>query len=126
VIGSLRGDASLADVEQSVLGFDHRTLGERVMEEWRFPESIIAAARYHHQAFGCPKEFLDVVQCVEVANLICSLKGITSVGTNLVAFSSDAILSLSLSGNDLAVLADDLDAELAANEHVFEIYNPGT
>jgi len=121
VINTLRKDAPLTTVEREVLGFDHTALAERIAHDWRFPEAIVATVRYHHQSNRCPTEAVDVVRCVEVANLICSLKGMTSVGMNLVAFPSEAIAALHLTKDDIVVLATDLERELQANENILNV-----
>ncbi|HYW79224.1 MAG TPA: HDOD domain-containing protein [Thermoguttaceae bacterium] len=121
VIGSLDTAKALAAAERAQLGFDHTQLGEKVAELWRFPNAVRAAMRYHHMSGQCKGEEITIVRCVEVANLICTLKGITSVGMKLVAMSTSVIESLSLTREDVVVLADNLDSELAANATLFEL-----
>ena len=121
VIGSLRERVPLDAVEREILGFDHMTLGERVARDWRFPEAVVAAVRHHHDSSRAPAEALDIVRCVEVANILCSLKGMTSVGMNLVAFSAASIAALALSKDDILVLATDLDRELQANQNILAL-----
>lgn len=120
-MGALRKEVPLASVEREILGFDHMILAEHVAQTWRFPDVITAAIRHHHQASRCPAEFLDVVQCVELANTICSLKGITSVGLNLVAFSPEVVSALKLTRDDIVVLATDLDRELESNANILNM-----
>ena len=81
---SLDESKTLTDNERAVLSFDHTTLGEKVAESWGFPEAVRAAIRYHHASINYRGEDIDTVRCVEVANLICTLKGISSVGAKLV------------------------------------------
>ena len=121
VMTSLRSDASLSVVEREVIGFDHTALAHRMARDWKFPESIAAAVRHHHAAAQYKGEHLDVVRCVEAANIICSLKGITSVGANLVAFSAETFAALSLAKEDIVVLAGDLDREIEANQNLFHV-----
>jgi putative nucleotidyltransferase with HDIG domain len=118
---SLRSDAPLAAVEREVIGFDHTTLAQRMARNWKFPDQVAAAIRYHHGASQYRGEHLDVVRCVEAANIICSLKGITSVGANLVAFSAETFAALSLAKEDIVVLAGDLDREIEANQNLFHV-----
>ncbi|OHB67423.1 MAG: hypothetical protein A2V70_17375 [Planctomycetes bacterium RBG_13_63_9] len=121
VIGSLDGTTTLAEVERNHLGFDHTQLGEKVAETWGFPDSVRAAIRYHHASASYQGEEMGMVQCVEVANLICTLKEIPSVGLKLVEASPSALEGLSLAKEDVAVLADSLDDELAANASLFDV-----
>jgi len=121
VIHSLDRGKTLAETERAQLGFDHTTLGDRIARSWGFPEAVKQAIRYHHASVDYRGEHVDVVRCVELANLICTLKGITSVGLKLVKFSRPAIAGLGLSKEDIAVLAEDLDRELASNASLFQI-----
>ena len=121
VIQSLDGQKTLAETEHAQLGFDHTRLGAQIAESWGFPEAIKAAIRYHHASTDYRGDQIDIVRCVEAANLICTLKGITSVGLKLVKFSRPAIAGLGLSKEDIAVLAEDLDRELASNASLFQI-----
>ncbi|MCL4194695.1 MAG: HDOD domain-containing protein [Thermoguttaceae bacterium] len=117
-IAALPGAASLTGAERQQMGFDHTVLGEAVGRNWRFPDSSIAALRHHHASGNAPEEFREVVQCVEMANVICTLKGMSSVGVNLVAFSKPVIEALSLTKEDIIVLAQDLDHEIERNQNL--------
>jgi len=63
----------------------------------------------------------DTVRCVELANFICSLKGIPAIGLPVADFPRTTIASLGLSRDDLAVLASDLDKELQKNQELFHV-----
>jgi HD-like signal output (HDOD) protein len=121
VMHSLDESKTLVEIEREKLGFDHTLLGYKVAEIWGFPDSVKAAIRYHHASMNCKSEDIAVVQCVEVANLICTLKRISSVGVNLVKFSQPALAGLSLTKEDISGLAEDLDRELAQNVSLFQL-----
>ncbi len=121
VIQSLEKGKALSEIERSHLGFDHAVLGAKVAENWKFPPGVLATIRYHHNTTGYRGDQIEVIRCVEVANFICSLKGISSVGIHLVAFPQSAIRGLSLSKEDILVLAQDLDRELTNNENMLQI-----
>lgn len=121
VIRSLEKDKSLGEIERRHLGFDHMELGERVAAAWGFPEPVKAAIRFHHNSAGYRGEDVDLVRCVEVANLLCSIKGIPSIGASLVRIPQPAIKGLGLSKQDLLVLAEDLEQEIAANQNLFRM-----
>ncbi|HUT87947.1 MAG TPA: HDOD domain-containing protein [Thermoguttaceae bacterium] len=115
VIRSLQEDLTLTEAERNHLGFDHTALGERVGQRWEFPDAVIAAIRYHHVSVGYRGDHIDTVRCVEVANLICTLRGIPSVGVKLVKFSRTAFAGLSLAREDVAGLIEELDEELTGH-----------
>lgn len=121
IMRSLDESKVLTENERAVLSFDHTTLAEKVAESWGFPDVVRAAIRHHHASVNYRGEDIDIVRCVEVANLICTLKGITSVGAKLVRVSQPALQGLSLDKDDIAVLAEDLEHELTQNATLFSL-----
>jgi len=121
VINTTTEGRPLVEMEREHLGFDHRILGERVAVSWGFPEKAKLAIRHHHDADRHRGEHLPLVRCVAVANLICTLKGISSIGLKCVSFPRSAIEGLGLTRNDIQVLATRLDEELSSNSQLFEI-----
>ncbi len=121
VIESLCEGTSLSAAERNRFGFDHTMMGEKIGQLWGFPDSVKAAIRYHHMSTSYRGTDGMAVRCVEVANLVCSLKGITSVGTQLVNFSQSAFSGLKLDKSDIGSLDAELDAELDANQALFHV-----
>lgn len=121
VIRGLDGARRLCDAEHDVFGFDHTTLGARIAEKWRFPPGVTAAIRHHHASHDHNGPDAPVVHCVAVANTICTMKGIPSVGLRLVAPPVAAFQALHMTREDVLVLAIDLDNELKLNEALFEL-----
>jgi HD-like signal output (HDOD) protein len=103
------------------MGFDHTTLAGTVTKNWGFPDTVTDVVRFHHASAGYQGPHLQVARFVAVANFICSVKGISSVGVNLVQFPRDAVEGLSLTKEDVVVLATDLDHEMSANESLFQL-----
>lgn len=121
VLGSLRIEQTLCQNERVHLGFDHTQLGREVARLWGFPDAVQAGIAHHHSMAAYRGPFAEQVRCVEVANLLCTLKGITSIGLKLVKTSLPSINQLGLSREDLAILAEDLDHELAKNVQMFNL-----
>lgn len=121
VIERLDGSKTLCEVERGLFGFDHTMLGERVAQSWRFPEMICDAIRYHHTSVSYRGEHIDLIRCVEVANIITTVKDITSVGVKLVRNSPPALTGLALTGPDLVVLGEDLDQEVRTHTRLFKM-----
>jgi putative nucleotidyltransferase with HDIG domain len=121
VIEQLDPTLLLQDVERSILGFDHCTFGEQVGQKWGFPDAVLAAVRHHHQSCACKGEHAELVRCVEIANTLCTLKGVTSVGMKLVRPPAQTFRDMGFGREDLFVLAADLDQELARSEDLFEV-----
>lgn len=121
VLGSLQSERTLCQTERTHLGFDHAQFGREVAKLWGFPEAVQASIAHHHAVAIYRGPFIDQVRCVEVANLICTLKGIPSIGLKLVKTSLPSINQLGFSREDLAILAEDLDHELARNTQMFRL-----
>lgn len=121
VLEKLDDKTTLVEMERKQLGFDHARLGAKIAESWRFSERIKAAIGFHHMSANYRGEELKVVRCVEVANLICTVKGYSSVGRKLVAVPVAALAALSLSRDDLLVLAQDLEEEFSKNAALFDL-----
>lgn len=120
-IKALRADRTLGAMERRVLGFDHTLLGARVATKWRFPDVVRDAIRHHHKAQSYTGEHAETVRAVQLANVICTLKGISSVGMMLVESPNETITQLGISAQDIEVWVIDLDNELATNEQLFEL-----
>lgn len=121
VMESLSDDSILCDVETEVIGFSHARLGGKLAEAWRFPRPAADAILHHHDSTRYKGGNQKIVQCIEVANYACSVKGITSVGPNLVRFPQGAIEGLSLTRSDFVAIVKDLDAELRSKQELFNL-----
>jgi HD-like signal output (HDOD) protein len=121
VIHSLDSYDTLGQAERDILGFDHMLLARDVARQWKFPEVVVDAILYHHDSSRCQAEHALVVNCVEVGNLLCTLKGIASVGVHKVGFPAPAIAALNLDKDDVLVLAQDFEKEMADNRDLLKI-----
>jgi len=117
------GQRRLNDVEIEVFGFDHAVFGDRVAEGWKFPDEVIAAIRYHHQFGQYNGPHQRLLAAVVVANLICTLKGYSSIGEVRAEPCPEALQALGLDVQGLKVLAADLDAELTQHDTLFGMLN---
>ena len=121
VMLSLNEKDLLSTVERRVMDFDHTVLGAEVANLWKLPEPTKAAIRYHHMSVSYNGEHIELVRCVEVANLLCTLKDISSVGQKLVKFSAPAIAELGLAKEDVGAMTVALDAELDHSASLFQV-----
>ena len=121
VMCHLDDSLTLVEAERSRLGFDHARLGAKIAERCALPDVVKAAIGFHHMSDKYRGDELLIVQCVEVANLLCTLKGFTSVGRKLVRVPQSALKALSLTRDHISVLAHDLDEELAKNAALFDL-----
>jgi HD-like signal output (HDOD) protein len=114
----------LTDVEDEFLGYNHTSLGHRVALMWHLPETVSEVMLHHHCAEGstlAPKQ----VACVELANVLCSLKGVSSVGVRLVELRKPAMELLDLDGAGLKELTSKMEAELGLHEDLMALPTAG-
>lgn len=121
VMQALDESRTLIEVEQELLGFDHTRLAYRMAKRWRFPDFVQGAIRYHHGAPEYTGENSPIVLCVEVANYLCTAKGISSVGKKLIRPPREAVQALKLTKQHLQALVADLDEEFLNNQPLFEL-----
>jgi putative nucleotidyltransferase with HDIG domain len=53
-------------------GINHAEIGALIAEKWNFPDSLIAAIRYHHHPAAAPENYRNLVESVYLANMFCS------------------------------------------------------
>lgn len=120
-MAALESHRSLEEAEQACLGYTHTQLGALVGEKWRFPPVVVAAIAEHHGNTHDSKEHAAAVRCVEVANMLCSAKGMTSVGVNRVAPPVAAVNALQLTRPDLEALMADFEEEIVRHATLFTL-----
>ncbi len=97
-------------------------LGSRVADSWKLPEAIKHVTRYHHDTVrGYTGPHAKILSCVELANVLCTLKGIGSTDLKLIELSPQVLKHLLLDQNDLRVLAEDMDHELNLHEELVKL-----
>ena len=121
VLLGLNPQRTLPESERRTVGWDHQELGAAIAEKWRLPAACLAAIRHHHAPGEYEGPHAGIVHAVAIANLVCSLKDITSIGMNLVQLPRPSLDALALTKDDLKVFVEDLDAELAANRMLFDL-----
>ncbi|MFZ5828679.1 MAG: HDOD domain-containing protein [Planctomycetota bacterium] len=115
IIRSMARAESLIEAEQKVLGFDHCALGACLAEKWGLAEPLVDAIRYHHNADDYDGHSRPIVYCVTMANLLCTLQGLSSVGRKMIPLSRVALEGLGLSRSDILLLVEDLQLEMQSN-----------
>ena len=90
------------DAEKDVMGFNHQDIGLKILEKWKFPDSLKAVVAYHHNPENSPKEFYKAVSIVHVANIITLMAGVGIGGDGLYhALNPDAVKETGISDADL-------------------------
>ncbi len=117
---------NLALVEQGRLGYDHTMLGARIADEWGLAQPLHDAIRYHHQVDRYNGEHTRILACVDLANLVCTLRGWSSIGHQLVNANQWSMQQLQLITTDLQVINDDLTAEIKLNRELIRSGMPSS
>lgn len=104
------------EVEKDVLGWDHTQLGHAILSQWGMPESVQAAARFHHHAERAMADsHAETVACVAIANFLCSRSGWASMETQTTVPPQDRVFKrLSIDTGLLTVLWQQLGPALEA------------
>lgn len=121
MMANINDTQPLIEIEHKYLGFDHTMLGERIAKVWRFPDAVCASIRYHHAPKLYHGEHIAILQCVELANWICTFKGITAVGRKNTKPPLDTMDAMGLGREDIKVLITDLDHEITMHQQLFEL-----
>jgi len=72
---------SFNEAERQVLGIDHAEAAAELLQHWKLPENVVAAARWHHNPEGADEKHRDIVDLVHVADILCIRMG-WGVGTD--------------------------------------------
>ena len=67
----LEKNISSSTFEDLSAGMNHAEIGALIAEKWNFPESLVAAIRYHHDPSSAPEQYKDLVDTVYLANFLC-------------------------------------------------------
>ncbi len=66
---------SFAEIEETVIGCDHATLGGEIAKRWRLPPSFIAAITYHHKPSQA-KQHTMLASAIHIADAAMMMMGI--------------------------------------------------
>jgi putative nucleotidyltransferase with HDIG domain len=66
---------SFNEAERQVLGIDHAEAAAELLQYWKLPENVVAAARWHHEPEEADGKHRDIVDLVHVADILCIRMG---------------------------------------------------
>jgi putative nucleotidyltransferase with HDIG domain len=72
---------SFNEAERRVLGIDHAEAAAELLQYWKLPENVVAAARWHHSPEEADEKFRSIVDLVHVADIFCIRMG-WGIGTD--------------------------------------------
>ncbi len=81
----------LCEIEEEVLGFSHAHLGAEILKEWRLPDLVVEAVRYHHNPLAA-KKFPLHAKVVFLADVIVEKMKLGHSGETVVGTISKEIM----------------------------------
>ena len=72
---------SFNEAERRILGIDHAEAAAELLQYWKLPENVVAAARWHHNPEEADEKFRGIVDLVHVADILCIRMG-WGIGTD--------------------------------------------
>ena len=112
---------NLTVIEQKYLGYDHTMLGARIAQNWGLEGPLLDVIRHHHDVNNYQGEHPKILACVDLANLLCTLRGWSSIGHKIVEANQWSMEQLNLTPEDVQILNEDLGAELKLHRELIRI-----
>lgn len=104
-------------LEEALYGIDHSTIGGELLSRWMFPGEISEAVVRHHRPSAAHENQLFAA-CVHLADLLCTVRGLTPLKNNFFLNFDRDVLGLiqtqkeSFGTEDMRQLLLQLDLEL--------------
>jgi len=104
-------------LEEEYFGISHAEVGGRLLDSWMFPPEITEAVAFHHKPSVFTKDPVFVA-CVHIADLLCTVKGISPLKEYYFLTIEKSILPVlqglkeNVSTDDLVSLIPQIDLEI--------------
>jgi putative nucleotidyltransferase with HDIG domain len=113
---------SFHDAERRVLGFDHAEIGGRLAELWKFPDSIVAAIRFHHEPEKSPKTFRLLSELTALSDGLVLMVGYGTSADGLSYHIPHLLVDkLKLKKNDIEVLMIRFQEEMDKAQEMIDV-----
>ena len=107
-----QGEKNFYEVEKQLLGTDHTEVGEKLAQNWSFPDSLVETIRHHHQPENAARHDA-LVHIVYLADLLMSR---FHTGLEMERLSTDSLASrlgvLGLTISDFPKLIDQIPVKV--------------
>jgi HD-like signal output (HDOD) protein len=106
-----REEVTFLEAERAELEFGHAEIGGLLMENWRLPEQLVAALRFHHDPPAAPEEHRQMAAVVHLADIFARALLVGSGGDNKIPpVSGPAWEALKLAEADLPAIFTEISA----------------
>ncbi len=113
---------SFHDAERRVLGFDHAEIGGRLAELWKFPDSIVAAIRFHHEPERSLKTFRLLSELIALSDGLVLMVGYGTSADGLSYHIPHLLVDkLKLKKNDIEVLMIKFQEEMDKAQEMIDV-----
>jgi len=108
--------------EHQVLGFDHAEIGGLLAELWKFPNSIVAAIRFHHEPGKSPKTFRLLCELIALSDGLVLMVGYGTSADGLSYHIPHLLVDkLKLKKNDIQVLMIKFQEEMDKSQEMINV-----
>jgi len=112
-------ERSFVDAEQELLGFDHTSVGEKILEKWKLPEDLREAVACHHKP-ELAKINPQLTWVVHVADSLTMMLGFGIGGDGLFyKIDTSKAEALGLTEQDIEKIIDELYEVIEADSDNF-------
>jgi len=108
----------LTEHERQQLGFDHTQLGRRLLEAHGVPDALASAVRHHHRSEACGGPKAGLARCVEIADVLCTLRGVSATRFPATRMPTDALAGCLLARGQLRCLVTEAEGEAFRYESI--------
>ena len=113
---------SFNEAERQVLGIDHAEAAAELLQYWKLPENVVAAARWHHDPSQAEEKHRNIVDLVHVADILCIRMG-WGIGTDgpLYCLDEEAEERLGIDGSIEDVITDKVGAAIDDMMNILQV-----
>ena len=93
----------LARAEFAALGFDHASVGYKLIQKWKLPPQVAECTRHHHQPDHAGPAFAPLVQLVALGTDAAAIMTLPEPGAKLARFTSLASAWFDIAPADIEI-----------------------
>ncbi len=109
-------------VEKKAFGYDHATVGERILKAWNLPERLVESVAYHHDPFRAPNHHLEAA-IIHKADVLVHELNLGNSGSPITPnLSPEVDVLLRISGDNLEEIKTEVCNQL---EETVSLLLPG-
>lgn len=122
MFAAIRSDPSqdVRQLEGQSLSVGHAHCGAVILEAWRLPAPLVAAASYHHTAADAPAAYRELASLIALGDVVARRCGVGIASETAEEPFPEAVLGIvGLRAEDLDAVARELPARTAALQRAF-------